>query len=198
MPKRGAFLFLVVSWKVSLHFLGMFIEPFNQIHLYFVKSASLCSSWFFCAMIMSKTRTCWKNFQLHFHRISQGIVWLKWKSGLDRNCHAKRSWTIYIISNKFWLRYNKGFLNHKLNSWNLVLLSAIFSFYQIWIMSLTTNKHFFGLRPEPFAPYRILWNKSRGLPRSCFFHTNLSAQIGKSTAMIASKSDPPEGWTFLA
>ena len=25
----------------------------------------------------------------------------------------------------------------------------------------------FGLRPEPFAPYRILWKKSRGLPRSC-------------------------------
>ena len=25
-----------------------------------------------------------------------------------------------------------------------------------------------GLRPEPFAPYRILWKKSRGLPRSCF------------------------------
>ena len=24
-----------------------------------------------------------------------------------------------------------------------------------------------GLRPEPFAPYRILWKKSRGLPRSC-------------------------------
>ena len=143
MPKRGTFLFLVSTWNVSLHFLGMFIEPFNQIHLYFVKSASLCSSWFFSAMIMSKTRTCWKNFQFHFHRISQGIVWLKWKSGLDRNCHAKRFWTIYIISNKFWLRYNKRFLNYKRNSWNLVLLSAIFSFYQIWIMSLSTNKHFF-------------------------------------------------------
>ena len=24
-----------------------------------------------------------------------------------------------------------------------------------------------ALRPEPFAPYRILWKKSRGLPRSC-------------------------------